>query len=217
VYDGEVWQMVKDNVQGLLENYGNHIVNAVFATDPSGSVNYASWMMTAKNFAEMVASATGTDDDQALASVRAICQLDEDGKPTGKVKIDADFINFFGKKITFKKNSESNGPSMEIGFGSVTVYPYHQPPQTVSTVYMTLGIGSYSYAKLAIIPNTSGNPYVSFAIEGDVIADSFITRYLNTSTGGMEEVAGASGSFYDRDGNEIAVKNGIIVGELPND
>lgn len=58
LYDKEnAWKHMKDNVSGLMENYGDHIIATIFGNEvlPSGMTSYAAGLTTYKNFAEMFA------------------------------------------------------------------------------------------------------------------------------------------------------------------
>ena len=57
IYGNSHWNHVQDSVAGLMENYGDHIVSAIFGNEalPSGLASYAAGMATWKNFAEMFA------------------------------------------------------------------------------------------------------------------------------------------------------------------
>ena len=95
VYDAglERWRQVQDGTSGLMENYGNHIVNAVFGVSPDGSTNYASGLNIQKTFAQLFA--TGSNDPQdsdgatALAAIAALVATDANGLPIGYIDLKA--------------------------------------------------------------------------------------------------------------------------------
>lgn len=98
VYDAglERWRQVQDGTSGLMENYGNHIVNAVFGVSPDGSTNYASGLNIQKTFAQLFA--TGSNDPQdsdgatALAAIAALVATDANGLPIGYIDLKAKTI-----------------------------------------------------------------------------------------------------------------------------
>lgn len=117
VYSEEGWVKILDDTTGILQNYGDHIIMAVYGTSTVDSTrtDYASGITTASNYAEMFASAvnaaTGTS---ALAAIRSIIVF-ENGHPTGVVKIDADRINANGKTISL-----SAGETLAFSGGTIS-------------------------------------------------------------------------------------------------
>jgi len=74
LYDKEnAWKHMKDNVSGLMENYGDHIIATIFGNEvlPSGMTSYAAGLTTYKNFAQMFAKSADPDtgDLKAAAGV----------------------------------------------------------------------------------------------------------------------------------------------------
>lgn len=108
VYTGEMWKQVHDGTSGLLENYGNHIVAAIFGDEvtPDGFTNYASGLNIQKTFAQLFATAQHTPTDgegsTAMAALATIIETDANGAPTGVVKVTAD-------KLDLTRGNDENG------------------------------------------------------------------------------------------------------------
>lgn len=81
------WQRAKDNVAGLMENYGDHLVNVIFGESPDGVTNYAAGMTTQRNFSEMFATAaqidpvTGESELKAKAGIAVHVETIDEGTP----------------------------------------------------------------------------------------------------------------------------------------
>lgn len=108
------WIKVLDDTTGVIQNYGDHIVLAIFGNDalPSGQTSYAAGLTTGKNFSTMFAQAvdkTEEGETTALAAISTIIARDPvTHKPTGKilltadqVQIDASDLDLRAEDITF--------------------------------------------------------------------------------------------------------------------
>ena len=95
------WQRAKDNVAGLMENYGDHLVSVIFGESPDGITNYAAGMATQRNFSEMFATAaqidpqTGESEMKAKAGIAVHIEQVDDGqggtRPQGFVDVTGSF------------------------------------------------------------------------------------------------------------------------------
>lgn len=95
------WQRAKDNVAGLMENYGDHLVSVIFGESPDGVTNYAAGMTTQRNFSEMFATAaqidpeTGESELKAKAGIAVHVEQVDDGqggtRPQGFVDVTGSF------------------------------------------------------------------------------------------------------------------------------
>lgn len=95
------WQRAKDNVAGLMENYGDHLVSVIFGESPDGVTNYAAGMTTQRNFSEMFATAaqidpqTGESEMKAKAGIAVHIEQVDDGqggtRPQGFVDVTGTF------------------------------------------------------------------------------------------------------------------------------
>ena len=99
------WQRAKENVSGLMENYGDHIIASVFGnqvdpTDPQGEIglpSYAAGFTTSMNFAEVFAQkavvdpVTGESELKAKAGIAVHIETETDpvtGDPVDKGYVD---------------------------------------------------------------------------------------------------------------------------------
>jgi len=104
-YGTDGWTHEKDNVSGILTNYGDQIIAAVFGdsidpTDPQGEMGIASWaagFTTTKNFASMFAQkavvdpVTGESELKAKAGIAVHIESETDpstGEPVDKGYVD---------------------------------------------------------------------------------------------------------------------------------
>lgn len=104
-YGTDGWAHEKDNVSGILTNYGDQIIAAVFGdsidpTDPQGEMGIASWaagFTTTKNFASMFAQkavvdpVTGESELKAKAGIAVHIESETDpstGEPVDKGYVD---------------------------------------------------------------------------------------------------------------------------------
>ena len=69
IYGRHGWEHIIDNTTGLLQNYGSHIVNAVFGSDAvlNQGVNYASSMVTSKTALDLFSRMTSSGKTLAEA------------------------------------------------------------------------------------------------------------------------------------------------------
>ena len=99
LYGDGAWQHIKDNVSGIIQNYGDHIILAIYGNEvlPSGMSSYAAGLTTFKNFAEMFAQAADpvTGELKAKAGVTVHIEYVDDGaggtRPQGFVDMTGTF------------------------------------------------------------------------------------------------------------------------------
>lgn len=77
VYGRHGWELVRENTSGVMENFGNHIVQAIFGTSPDGQTNYASGITTQSNFSRMFAEAADPDTGDLKARAGISVHVDE--------------------------------------------------------------------------------------------------------------------------------------------
>ena len=125
LYDKEnAWKHMKDNVSGLMENYGDHLVSVIFGESPDGITNYAAGMTTKLNFSEMFATAaqinpeTGVSELKAKAGISVHVETDPStGDPKGYVDVEGTFRSADGDVVIDQyENPEhvQGDPSREI-------------------------------------------------------------------------------------------------------
>ena len=107
-YGNDGWSHEKDNVSGILTNYGDQIIAAVFGdnidpTDPLGEMGIASWMAgftTTLNFAEMFAQkavvdpVTGESELKAKAGIAVHIESETD--PVSGETVDKGYVDITG-------------------------------------------------------------------------------------------------------------------------
>ena len=115
------WIKVLDDTTGVIQNFGDHIVLAIFGNDalPSGQTSYAAGLTTGKNFSTMFAQAVDETEEgeaTALAAISTIIARDPvTHKPTGKilltadqVQIDASDLDLRAEDITFSSGGSTS-------------------------------------------------------------------------------------------------------------
>lgn len=111
------WQRVQDGTSGLLENFGDHIIAAVFGVspDPTNPTNYASGLTTQQNFSQMFAQATNAATGATvLAAIKTIIETNQQGQPTGRVVVDADRVDFTANAVNVKGTLTSSDGTVVI-------------------------------------------------------------------------------------------------------
>lgn len=107
-YGTDGWAHEKDNVSGILTNYGDQIIAAVFGdsidpTDPQGEMGIASWaagFTTTKNFASMFAQkavvdpVTGESELKAKAGIAVHIESETD--PVSGETVDKGYVDLEG-------------------------------------------------------------------------------------------------------------------------
>lgn len=102
------WQRAKENVSGLMENYGDHIIASVFGnqvdpTDPQGEIglpSYAAGFTTSMNFAEVFAQkavvdpVTGESELKAKAGIGVHIESEYD--PVSGEMVDKGYVDITG-------------------------------------------------------------------------------------------------------------------------
>ena len=207
VYNNGQWEYIIDNTTSLVKDYGDHIVNAVFGSGPDSSTNYASQMLTGKNFAAIMTTAYDTlssDGDKALAAIYTICERNSQGKLTGSVKIDADFINFVAKVVNVTGTFQSADQRVLIA----------KDMNGYNTVSIEILDTSKTHPVVGIYADHNNHPTMEFdpSTDGTVITDTYVQtkQYKVWDAANQHYIAGYNGSFVV--GNyTIYVVNGIIT------
>lgn len=107
LYGDNAWSHERDNVSGVLQNYGDQIIAAVFGdqvdpTDPStaGLASYAAGFTTTNNFAEMFAQkavvdpVTGESELKAKAGIAVHIETEQD--PVTGENVDKGYVDITG-------------------------------------------------------------------------------------------------------------------------
>lgn len=107
------WTQVLDNTEGILQNYGDHIVAAIYGVDADTAQGMASDLTLAKNFAQLMlhaSNAQNNDNLEDLAGIKVVADsVDSDGLITsGHVEIVGDMITA-DKRIEIKSKTITNG------------------------------------------------------------------------------------------------------------
>ena len=136
LYGDDAWSHERDNVSGLLQNYGDQIILAVFGnqvdpTDAQGSIgmsSYAAGLTTIKNFAEMFAQkavvdpVTGESELKAKAGIAVHIETETD--PVSGMPIDKGYVDVTG---SFRSADE------EVVIQQITNPGHHAGSSTKST------------------------------------------------------------------------------------
>lgn len=184
------WIKVLDDTTGVIQNFGDHIVLAIFGNDalPSGQTSYAAGLTTGKNFSTMFAQAVDETEEgeaTALAAISTIIARDPvTHKPTGKilltadqVQIDASDLDLRAEDITF---SSGGSTSLNLQENLVTLLIDNLGYQTTGaadTQALQQQLG------MVIRKNGSGNGEFSFGsfVNGTFLAGiNFITENNKT-------------------------------------
>lgn len=126
VYDGSVWVKVLDNSTGIMQNYGDALFHAVFGDEvtPDGQTSYAGGLVTTNKFASVFSQAVinaGTSEEQViLAAINTMIEY-ENGKPTSRIKLSAERIDFTGKTINLGAAQSLNLGASKINFAGEIV------------------------------------------------------------------------------------------------
>ena len=114
-----VWTQILDNTEGILQNYGDHIVAAIYGWDADTARSESTNLTLAKNFAQLMAQAGSDngDDMKDVAGIKVIIDEHEDPNDDttpitkGHVEIVGDLLTADGR-LRIKKIEL---PSYDIG------------------------------------------------------------------------------------------------------
>lgn len=223
VYGPGGWRLIQENDTGLLKNYGDSIVSAVFGSSTLaalGLADYASGLVTVKNQSEMFSRAlNAATGHTALAAIRTLVKTDPlTGEFTGEVGIDADKVNFSSQLITFLDTEENTRFGMDIGYSTQFIRPRPGSPVTVRTVGVGLFVdGSerdYLLKAGTILDGGVAKAVLELRglvnVEGNICSQGYSCNYNGS------EHNGVTGTFYAQDisGNALAIRveGGIVTG-----
>ena len=103
------WTQVLDNTEGILQNYGDHIVAAIYGVNASSAQTMSSDLTLAKNFAQLMLHASSANDDnlEDLAGIKVVADIrDSNGYVTkGHVEVIGDFISQDGEVVIEQFNN----------------------------------------------------------------------------------------------------------------
>jgi len=108
VYSEEGWVKILDDATGIIQNYGDAIIAAVFGSDTSGN-RTASGLVSKRDFSSVFASAMDSAGNTTeLAALKTLIVFDSNGNPTGVIKLDASKIDFNSKTIDMRGATSIN-------------------------------------------------------------------------------------------------------------
>ena len=145
VHGTELWEQVRDGTSGLIQNYGDHIVQAIFGHSADGQTNYAAGLTLEKQVAELFAEgASAQTGATALAAIKAIVEVDATtGLPTGHVVVSADKVDFEAAVVNVHGTLTSADGRVKIE----RVLTYDNPPMsngtTLNSVHSSTGLSIY--------------------------------------------------------------------------
>lgn len=225
------WTQVLDNTEGILQNYGDHIVAAIYGVDASTAQSMSTNLTLAKNFAQLMARA-GSDsgeDMKDVAGIKVVADEHEDPNDDtspitkGHVEIVGDLIT--GDKEIIIKNQDlpiSGRPGgrksarsvSAITFGGRTSLNY---PIIIENDAFRTGDAFSSTARMEI--KSFSGWYYAYEQQGTVIEDGYVSTsrgysvYSPSNDTYAEGVGSISSpvTFTTADGKTVTVMGGIIT------
>ena len=175
VHGTEMWEQVRDGTSSLIENYGDHIVQAVFGHAADGQTNYAAGLTIQKQMAELFAQgAPAQAGATALAAIKAIIEVDNQGLPTGRVIVAADKVDFEAAMVNVHGTLTSADGRVKIE----RVLTYDNPPlpggTTLNTVQSSTGLSVYDAdgARIADIRSEGMDyDYITNEASGNIVEE----------------------------------------------
>lgn len=184
---------VKDNVSGILQNYGDQIIAAVFGTDadpttpPTGLASYAAGFTTTKNFASMFAEKAVVDQDgnselKTKAGIGVHIETETDpvtGDPVDKgyVDVTGTFRSAEGDVIIEQTENPYNTQASQVSATGILMCKHEETVNNQTVEVVPLVIVCYreeSYVGSQLM-QTVYHPYISLGENGETrIQDGFI-------------------------------------------
>lgn len=240
-YGTDGWAHEKDNVSGILTNYGDQIIAAVFGdnidpTDPQGEMGIQSWaagFTTTKNFASMFAEkavvdpVTGESELKAKAGIAVHIETDPvTGEDKGYVDVTGTFRSAEGDVIVEQTENPYNTQASQVSATGILMCKHEetQNNQTVEVVPLLIACyreESYSGGQLM---QTQYHPVILLGENGETaIQDGFIgtdvvavTNKFQIKGSGVTRYNGVGTpttpvTFTTADGKTVTVIGGIIT------
>ena len=227
------WTQVLDNTEGILQNYGDHIVAAIYGVDAATARSMGTNLTLAKNFAQLMAQAGSDsgDDMKDVAGIKVV--VDSTDSQTGEitqghVEIIGDLVSADGDVVIGKGTGDGVAPegrnssvsALEIGGGgdidSCKVYlgaSYTRDAFTSTTQsYGLLRLNGFligpSYSRVSVIELSNGN----VRAEGFAVIEVIGTPgdYYTSSHAGVGTPSSPV-TFTTADGKTVTVMGGIIT------
>lgn len=226
-YGTDGWAHEKDNVSGILTNYGDQIIAAVFGdnidpTDPLGEIGIASWMAgftTTLNFASMFAQKAVVDQDgnsELKAKAGIAVHIESETDPSTGDPVDKGYVDIEGsfrsadKKVVIDR---VHNPYISGAFSTLLKFYQDDPGQTPGTIPDPVGDSALTVGVLESLDYSSGTPRV--------IPSPFIR--LRDEIGGLyshissDQVVSPVFKivYYDSNLDDIEVLNGVGTAAFP--
>lgn len=234
IYGNSRWNHVQDSVAGLMENYGDHIVSAIFGNEalPSGLASYAAGMTTWKNFAEMFAQSADPVTGELYAKAGITVHIETITDPvTGETRQQG-YVDTTGTfRSADQKVTIDSVPNPYIGGGAkVTMLKFYQDepvqgenPHPMDDSAITLGcFEAYDYTSgtpvLILSPFLylrKGDGRYSLVRGNDISTNKYKINYIdsNDSAKVLDGVGDPDDpeTFETADGKTVTVTGGIIT------
>ena len=225
------WTQVLDNTEGILQNYGDHIVAAIYGVDASSAQSMASQLTLAKNFAQLMLHASNANNDnlEDLAGIKVVADTrDSNGYVTkGHVEIIGDLVSADGDVVIGKGTGDGNSPAgrnstvsaIEIGGddidsckgylgASYTRDAFTATTQSYGRLRLNGFLNGPSYSRVSVIELSNG----AVRAEGFVVIEVIGTQgnYYTSSHAGVGTPSSPV-TFTTADGKTVTVMGGIIT------
>jgi hypothetical protein len=234
IYGNSRWNHVQDSVAGLMENYGDHIVAAIFGNEalPSGLASYAAGMTTWKNFAEMFAQSADPVTGELYAKAGITVHIETITDPVSGETRQQGYVDTTGTfRSADQKVTIDSVPNPYIGGGArVTMLKFYQDepvqgenPHPMDDSAITLGcFEAYDYTSgtpvLILSPFLylrNGDGRYSLVRGNDISTNKYRINYIdsNDSAQVLDGVGDPDNpeTFETDDGKTVTVIGGIIT------
>lgn len=231
-YGTDGWAHEKDNVSGILTNYGDQIIASVFGddidpTDPLGEMGIASWaagFTTTKNFASMFAQkavvdpVTGESELKAKAGIAVHIESETD--PVTGETVDKGYVDITGTfrsadgQVKIEKRTEedqASGTTVNVGMEIDDEY---------DNEYLSLALREYYKSGARPLFRMGGIlRLMGYRSIGDVVVlehaeirpDMIAAACFGIMDSTKEITEGTTDTFTTADGKTVTVIGGIIT------
>ena len=226
------WQRAKENVSGLMENYGDHIIASVFGnqvdpTDPQGEIglpSYAAGFTTSMNFAEVFAQkavvdpVTGESELKAKAGIGVHIESETD--PVSGETVDKGYVDVTGTfrsadgQVKIEKRVEEDATT-----GTTTVVGMEIDDED-DDEYLSLSVHeivrntlrpSYRIGGMLRLKGFYNRGDVTTLEFAEVRPDMIASLCFGITDHSGDITEGATGTFTTADGKTVTVIGGIIT------
>ena len=172
-YGTDGWAHEKDNVSGILTNYGDQIIAAVFGdsidpTDPQGEMGIASWaagFTTTKNFASMFAQKAVVDpvthESELKAKAGIAVHIESETDPSTGDPVDKGYVDIEGSfRSADKKVVIDRVPNPYISGAFSTLLKFYQDDPISGVIPDPIGDSAMTVGVLETIDYSSGTPVI---------------------------------------------------------